>query len=119
MASSGSATSGGGGSIFADSATSADLSPDFLESLREEVLSGGFPDFVAGPNLTAFLSGVLAPDGLVSDLLASEGLGLDDFVSDDFASVDFGVAEPCPDDCACDRALTAGFFVADLTLAMP
>jgi len=124
MASSGSATSGGGGSIFADSATSAtvplaDLSPDFLESLREEVLSGGFPDFVAGPNLTAFLSGALAPDGLVSDLLASEGLGLDDFVSDDFASVDFDVAEPRPDDCACDRALTAGFFVADLTLAMP
>lgn len=125
MASSGSATSGGGGSIFADSATSAsapladplaDLLPDFLESLADEVLPGGFPDFVAGSKLTVPLSGALAPDGLISDLLASEGLELDDFVSDDFAFEDFGVVEPRPDECACERVLTAGFLVADLAL---
>jgi hypothetical protein len=39
-------------------------------------LSGGFPDFVGGPNLTALLSGALARDGLISDL---EGFVLDDF----------------------------------------
>jgi hypothetical protein len=99
MALSGSATSGGGGSIFADSATVplADLSPDFLGSSRDEVLSGGFPDFVGGPNLTALLSGALARDGLISDLLASEGFVLDDFRATELRPV-------------------VGFFVADLAL---
>jgi hypothetical protein len=94
MALSGSATSGGGGSIFADSATVplADLSPDFLGSSRDEVLSGGFPDFVG--NLTALLSGALARDGLISDL---EGFVLDDFRATELRPV-------------------VGFFVADLTL---
>jgi hypothetical protein len=96
MALSGSATSGGGGSIFADSATVplADLSPDFLGSSRDEVLSGGFPDFVGGPNLTALLSGALARDGLISDL---EGFVLDDFRATELRPV-------------------VGFFVADLAL---
>src|SRR5215475_8282317 len=93
MASSGSATSGGGGSIFADSATFAsvplaDFSPDFLESLRDEVLCAGFPDFVAGPNLTAPWSEDLVPDGFISDLLASERFVLDDFRSAELRPVD-------------------------------
>jgi len=121
MALSGSATSGGGGSIFADSATSAsvflaDLSFDFLESLRDEALSVGSPDFVAESNLTAPLSS--APDDLVSDFLATEGAVLEDFVLDDFASVDFGFVESFTGDCARDRVSIAGFFVADLAFAM-
>lgn len=124
MALSGSATSGGGGSIFADSATSAsvplaDLSPDFLDSLRGEVLSGGFPHFVVGPNLTVPLSAALTPNDLVPDFLETEGVVLDDFVSDDFASADFCLVEALADDCACDRVLAAGFFVPDLVLAIP
>jgi hypothetical protein len=110
MALSGSATSGGGGSIFADSATSApaplaDLWSDFLESIRDEALSGGFPDFVAGPNLAVLLSGALVPDDLVSGFLATEGVVLEDFVLDDCA-------------CACGRVLVAGFFALDLAFAM-
>jgi len=108
MALSGSATSGGGGSIFADSATSAsaplaDLSSDFFESLRDEGVFRAFPDFVAEPNLAAPLSGALAPDGLVSDFLATEDVVLEDFVLDD---------------CACGRVLVARFFASDLAFAM-
>jgi hypothetical protein len=100
MALSGSATSGGGGSIFADSATSApaslaDLWSDFLESLRDEALSGGFPDFVARPNLAVLLSGALVPDDLVSDFLITEGVVLGDFALDD-----------CDCACACDRVFS-------------
>src|SRR5262245_34964888 len=110
MALSGSATSGGGGSIFADSATSesvslADLSSDFLEFPRDEVLFGGFPDFVAGPNLTMPSSGAFALDDLGSDFPATEGVVLEDFALDDFA-------------CARDGVLVAGFFASDLAFAM-
>jgi hypothetical protein len=121
MALSGSATSGGGGSIFADSGSvpSPDLSFDFLESLRDEVLSGGFPDFVAGPNPTAPLSRAFASDDLVLDFSETEGGVLEDFVLDDFVSVDFGLVESFRGDCARDRILVAGFFVADLAFAMP
>jgi hypothetical protein len=117
MALSGSVTSGGGGSIFADSALSGsvslrELSPDFFDSLRDEVLSGGFPDFVVGPNLTASLSGAFASEEAGSAFLATEGGALDDFV---FA--DLGLREALTGNCAHDRALPAGF-VLDLALAM-
>jgi hypothetical protein len=120
---SGSATSGGGGSIFVDSATSEsvplpDLSSDFLESLPDEVLSGGFPDFVAEPNPTVPLSRAFATDDLVSDFLATEGVVLEDFVLDDFVSADFGLVESFRGNFARDRILVAGFFLSDLAFAM-
>jgi len=120
MALSGSATSGGGGSIFADSGSvpSPDSSSDFLEFLRNEVLSGGFPDFVAGPNPTAPLSRGFAPDDLVLDFSAAEGGVLEDFVLDDFVSADFRLVESFRGNCARDRTLVAGFFVSDLVFAM-
>jgi hypothetical protein len=94
MALSGSVTSGGGGSISADSALSGsvslrDLSLDFFDSLRDEVLSGVFPDFVLGPNRTASLSGALLSEETGSAFAATED----------------------------DRALSADF-VLDLALAM-
>jgi hypothetical protein len=120
MALSGSATSGGGGSIFADSGSvpSPDLSSNFLESLRDEVLSVGFPDFVTGPSPTAPLSRAFVPDDLVLDFSATIGDVLGDFVLDDFVSVDFSSVESFKGACACDRVLVAGFFVSDLAFAM-
>jgi hypothetical protein len=93
-----------------------DLSPDFLESLRDEGLASGLPDFVPGPNLT--LSGASAPDDFVSDSLAAEGVALEDFVPDDFASAGFRFVEFFADDRARDRALVAGFCASDLAFGM-
>ncbi|MFZ1068222.1 MAG: hypothetical protein WCB50_19945 [Pseudolabrys sp.] len=93
----GSATSGG--SIFADSATSvaassAGLSPEFFreDSLIDDVLSEGFPDFF-----------VRIPGDLILDPLAS---------------LDFAGAVVFSNDRASELFLTAVFFVGDLTLPM-
>jgi hypothetical protein len=114
--SSGSATPGGGGSIFADSATSSPRSSDVLspESFREDflsdgALSNGFPDFFVGLSL---VFGALASDGLVVDDLFS-----DDLASDDLAFVDF-VAAVVLLDCPFGFVLTARFLADDAGLPM-
>ncbi|MGC2824874.1 MAG: hypothetical protein WA322_11670 [Pseudolabrys sp.] len=107
----GSAISGGGGSIFADSptsavASSAGLSRKFFreDSLIDDVLSEGFPDFIAGLNLE--MSFEVLTDSLVSE----------DLVLDELLSVDFVVVRS--DDCAFELVLTVGFLFGDLARPM-
>jgi hypothetical protein len=103
----GSATSGGGGSLFADSATSpapsAGLSPEFFRenSLIDDVLSEGFPDF--------FFAGDL-------EELSFEALASGDLILDDLSSLDFVAAVVCSDDRGSELVLAVGFLVGDLTL---
>jgi len=78
-------------------------------------LSGGFPDFVAAPDVTVPVTGALAR---VSDFLLTERVVLDGFLFDDFASVDSGLVDFFAADCACARVVVASFFIADLAFAM-
>jgi hypothetical protein len=108
----GSATSGGVGSLFADSATSsassAGLSPWFFRenSLIDDVLSEGFPDFLAADT-----------QELSFEALASDGLVPSDFL-EDLASLDFVAAVVGSDDRESELVLAAGFLVGDLALTI-